>query len=49
MACKYGTAVYNHILAWFASAATVGILTALDTDTVIASIKLRVNDKGILT
>ena len=48
MPLEYGTAVYDDILARNAALSSVSILTALDTDTVIAYIESRIDDKCIL-
>lgn len=48
MTLEYGTAVYDDILARNAALSSVSILTALDTDTVIAYIESRVDDECIL-
>ena len=48
MALEYGAAVYDDIFARNAALSSVSILTALDTDTVIAYIESRVDDECIL-
>ena len=48
MSCKYGATVYHHILTRFATLASILVLTALDADSVVASIELAVHDERIL-
>jgi len=48
MSGKHGAAADHHILAGLAALAPVGILAALDADAIVAGVKLRVDDEGVL-
>jgi len=49
MACKDGATIDHNILARHATTTTIGILTALDTDTIVARIELGIDNERILT
>ena len=48
MTLEYGTAVNDDILASHTAVSAVGILTALDADTIIAHVEGRVHDERVL-
>lgn len=49
MSGEYGTAIDYDILAGDATTATVGVLTTLDADAIIAGIELRIDNQCVLT
>ena len=48
MTGKHRTSVYHHVLTRTATTTTVGVFSALDTDTVVTGIKLGVYNQGVL-
>ena len=49
MTCKDGTTIDHHILARTTATTSILILTALDTDAIVARIELRIDNEGVLT
>ena len=49
MASEHRTAIDHYILAGNTTTTAIGILTALDTDAIVASIEARVDNQGVLT